>query len=76
MTDENDATIVEQEGQIKLTKIIKWRLLELNVTSQALKEFGFWEVAWGFDIFIGRVPFLKSVILANTIAWLILFLTN
>ena len=31
-------------------------------------------VVWGYDIFLNGVPLLKSLVLANVIVWVVLFL--
>lgn len=52
-----------------------WRLMEINVSFRdTVKEFGLWQAFWGHDIFFGNVPFLKSLVLANIIAWVLLAL--
>ena len=33
---------------------------------------GVWNLFWGFDIFLGRVPFLKLIILANILVWILI----
>ena len=41
-----------------------------------IREIGWLKTLWGYDIFLGNVPFLKSLVLANVIVWLILFLVR
>jgi len=49
-----------------------WRLFQLRVTGirpHGLKEWLCF--LWGFDIWIGKAPFLKIMALANVLVWLI-----
>lgn len=60
---------------VKVTRLSgRWKLLRLDFTSEAVREHGWLDVLWGFDIFLGEIPFMKSLILANIIVWVILFL--
>ena len=60
-----------QEGQ-KESKPT-WRAMEINfVGEDMIKMFGLWQLFWGTDIFINKVPFLKLLILANIIVWVML----
>jgi hypothetical protein len=37
-------------------------------------KIGYW--LWGMDIWIGRIPMIRFMLLANLIMWIILFITN
>lgn len=45
------------------TKAIRVRVLEKNI------PFNLGYFLWGADIWLGKIPFLKSLILANGIVW-------
>jgi len=51
-----------------------WKILRLKVPNDpiGIKEW-LWMI-WGFDIFFGRVPFLKVIVLCNILIWVFLFL--
>ncbi len=46
-----------------------WKLLELKVKPKGFKQWV--NVIYGLDIFINKVPFLKMIVLANIIYWII-----
>ena len=49
-----------------------YRAVEIRVELRSMiKEFGLWQVFWGTDIFIGRIPFMKLLVLANIIVWIL-----
>ena len=57
---------------LKLTEFNKhWKIMSMRAPDmpKALGEKFWW--FWGFDIFIGRVPFLKTIVLANILVWII-----
>ena len=58
------------EKEIKMNNYPKgWKLLELSVRPKGLKE---WiNVVYGLDIFVNKVPFLKMILLANIIYWIL-----
>ena len=37
-----------------------WRLVEIDPRI-VVKEFGLWKLLWGTDIFLGKIPMLKSI---------------
>ena len=37
-----------------------------------IREFGLWQVFWGTDIFMGKIPFMKLLVLANIIVWVVM----
>ena len=59
-------------------KIIKgtWRTIDIQVSIETLRGFSLLEIIWGTDIWINKVPILKSIVAANFIIWIILFLTR
>ena len=50
-----------------------FQLMSLNLTNMAPKTPRQWfTLLWGYDIFIqGKIPFMKSIVLANVIVWLV-----
>ena len=49
-----------------------WELISLHATSSKPKGVKQWlNFIWGFDIFIYKIPFMKTLILANIIVWLL-----
>jgi len=51
------------------------RAIDIKVPFSSMrKEFGFWRALWGMDVFINDIPVLKSMIAANIIVWLVLFI--
>jgi hypothetical protein len=50
--------------------IEKYQMISLK-TKDAIKEYGFWNVLWGTDIFINDVPFMKTLIVINILVWLL-----
>ena len=50
-----------------------WKLLSLSLGNMKPKTLREWLAAlWGLDIFIeDKIPFMKSLVLANIIVWLI-----
>ena len=64
-----DWTYVFKKGQPKPS----YRSIEIGLNLRdMIKEFGLWQVLWGTDIFIGKLPFMKLLILANIIVWVVL----
>jgi len=49
-------------------KRFQFKAIEISVSG-----FGFWESAWGMDIFINGIPVIKTIILANLIVWGFIF---
>ena len=41
-----------------------------------IREIGWLKTIWGYDIFMNGVPLLKTLVLANVIAWVIMFLVR
>jgi len=39
-----------------------------------IKELGWWTVLCGLDIWVGKVPIVRTLILANVTAWILLYL--
>ena len=51
---------------------VSWKLLSLTFGANKPKTPRQWLAAlWGFDIFVHEIPFMKSIVLANVIVWLI-----
>ena len=51
---------------------VSWKLLSLSLGNSKPKTLRQWlTVLWGFDIFIQEIPFMKSIVLANIIVWLV-----
>jgi hypothetical protein len=49
-----------------------WRLMQIS-TMDHPKNLAEWRrFLWGYDIFCGSVPFLKSLVAANVIVWLLM----
>lgn len=42
-----------------------WKLMALNLTTRPKGWVEWRHVAWGFDIFIGKVPILKTLVAVN-----------
>ena len=41
-----------------------------------IREIGWMKTIWGYDIFLNKVPLLKSLVLANIIVWVFLILAR
>jgi len=37
-----------------------WRLMEIDLL-MILREYGLWQLLWGTDIFLGKIPILKTI---------------
>ncbi len=50
-----------------------FQMVSFNLTNMTPKTLRQWfTLLWGYDIFIqGKIPFLKSLVLANVIVWLV-----
>jgi len=50
-----------------------WKVLQLKLEKpKGLRQ---WiNALWGLDVFIHKVPLLKTIILSNIIVWILLFL--
>lgn len=49
-----------------------WRLMELRMTDRPRGPRQWMILLWGFDIFFGPVPFLKTIVAADVLAaWLV-----
>ena len=48
----------------------QWRLVEIDPLI-ILREYGLWQLFWGTDIFIGKLPFMKLLVLANIVVWVV-----
>lgn len=48
-----------------------FKLIQLRSTQKPKGFIEWFYLIWGFDIFFHKVPFLKSIVLANIIVWLI-----
>lgn len=46
-----------------------WKLIELHPGSKPKGVKQWLNFIWGFDIFIYKIPFMKTLILANIIIW-------
>uniref|UniRef100_A0A6H1ZX84 Uncharacterized protein n=1 Tax=viral metagenome TaxID=1070528 RepID=A0A6H1ZX84_9ZZZZ len=62
---------MEDTYKIAPKKITKFRLLQLNI-NRKLAGVGLLEYIWGFDIFISKLPLLKTMVAANIIVWILL----
>ena len=49
-----------------------WQALRIGHSPAAVKEFGWLRYLWGRDLFLGPVPFCKTVVLVNLIVWYLL----
>jgi len=64
----------EENDLISLTGDIYysgWKLMSLHPTSKPKGVKQWLNFIWGFDIFIYKIPFMKTLILANIIIWLL-----
>lgn len=67
---------MKSEITMEMTKMkpitkTKWRAIDITVGKGSIKCFGFWNVFWGTDIFFNGLPFMKLLVLANIIVWLL-----
>ena len=51
----------------------RFRAIEIAGVWEMAKKAGFWNALWGTDIWIDGVPFLKCLVLANIIVWLLMW---
>ncbi len=49
----------------------KWRAFQINMGTDVL-QIGRWRIIWGMDIWLGNVPFMKTLLLANIIVWVLM----
>ena len=64
----------QEKVEIKISSSYpkSWRLFQMNLGEPRPKGFIEWSrFLWGFDIWLGNVPFLKVMVLANILVWLI-----
>lgn len=50
----------------------KWKTMQLTITRRPSDISEWLWLAWGYDIFLHEIPFLKSLVLANVLVWLLL----
>jgi hypothetical protein len=60
--------MAKEKSRVYAVWVIEWNFREV------VDEFGILKTIWGYDIFLNGVPFLKSIVLANVIVWIILSL--
>lgn len=53
-----------------------FKAVELRFNEAFAKDIGILRFIWGADIFLGPVPFLKSIILANVLVWIAMWVTK
>ena len=53
-------THLHREDEMIIKNKTQWRLIEVDL-GIVMKEFGLWQVLWGTDIFLGKIPILKTV---------------
>jgi len=54
-----------------------WAVMRITLPMKdAVKELGIWRVLWGTDIFINKIPLLKSIVFGNILVWILLFVTR
>lgn len=68
--DEFDWPEVEEYPRLDVDGGLRWRAIVIRPDINTIKRFGVWEVFWGTDIFLGPMPFLKSIVLANILVWI------
>ena len=53
------------------------RAFSINFDFKSIvKEYGWLRTIWGYDIFLNRVPFLKSLVMANVIVWVVMMIVR
>lgn len=57
---------------------VRWKAIEITLKDwrKIVKEVGLWEIIWGTDIFIQKIPVIKSMILANLLMWVLLWVSR
>lgn len=54
-----------------------WKAIEIGIGWWTLiRRFGVWRTIWGTDIFIGSIPMIKLMVLANVIMWALLWISR
>ena len=48
-----------------------WKMMKIQAPKIPKTPIEIFWWFWGMDIFIGRVPFLKTIVLANILVWII-----
>lgn len=49
-------------------------IMKVDMDLRAMvRQFGFWKVVWGYDIWLGKIPFLKTLIFINALAATVIY---
>jgi hypothetical protein len=72
-TEPEETTLIKhpQADQMTFYKSKKYRAVQFMEFKRLVEEFGFLEIVWGMDIFYGKVPFLKTLLLVNILVWIL-----
>ncbi len=69
----NDKIIKHPQADDMTLKIDQeFRALQFRDFKKIINEFGILEALWGYDIFYGKIPFLKLLLLINILIWILL----
>ena len=71
-----DVERVMDKAELKFDPV-QFRAIQITFDFEPIiREIGWMKTIWGYDIFLNKVPLLKSLVLANVIMWLIMFLVR
>ncbi len=63
------------EQKIEIIEIYgkEWKLMQLSFGEKPMTFMGWINLIKGFDIWIGPIPLLKTIIITNLIMWILLW---
>jgi hypothetical protein len=72
-------SLISDLERAKNRKPVKWRLIQMCLTGDIRNALygdvrGAVRVLWGFDIWIEDVPFMKTIVFANIVVWILMAL--
>ena len=67
----DDLITIEQERSKNFSRGWKLLALHMNVRPKGFDEWVYF--LWGFDVWYGPVPLMKSVVVSNVIMWVLMW---
>lgn len=53
-----------------------WKLFQMGIFNKPKNITQTLRLIWGFDLFLYKIPFLKTTLLLNILVWILIFLTK
>ena len=65
-----------EDAELKY-EVATFKAIVINFDFKSIiKECGWLKTIWGYDIFLNKVPLLKSLVMANVIVWALIILAR